>query len=182
MSDANVLSFDSVIHAEVVSIFKTAIQDIVSKKEHTEVIFRLKGYPDKFKWEIIPDPNREENYENLLLIGYALPGNPTDTDVYKALIESEERYSSVVSAIGEGLVVQDINDKIIMCNQAAADILELTLDQLKGKDSYDPRWQALKEDGTPFQLEEHPTMITLRTGQPVNNVLMNVHTGEGHSN
>jgi PAS domain S-box-containing protein len=179
MSDSTVVSFDSLLHAEDVSIFKTAIQDVLSKKEHTEVIFRFKEYPDKVKWEIIPAPNSEENYENLLLIGYTLLSNHTDTDIYKALIESEEKYSSVVSAIGEGLVVQDMNDRIIMCNQAAADILGLTLDQLKGKDSYDPQWQALKEDGTPFKPEEHPTMITLRTGQPVNNVLMNVHTGEG---
>lgn len=97
----------------------------------------------------------------------------------KALIESEERYSSVVSAIGEGLVVQDLADKIIMCNQSAADILGLTIDQLKGKDSYDSRWKALKEDETPFDPDEHPTMITLKTGQPVYDVLMNVHTGEG---
>jgi PAS domain S-box-containing protein len=97
----------------------------------------------------------------------------------KALRESEEKYSSVVSAVGEGLVVQDIQDKIIMCNQSAADILGLTIDQLKGKDSYDPQWKALKEDGTLFAPEEHPTMITLKTGNPVDNVPMSVHTGNG---
>lgn len=97
----------------------------------------------------------------------------------KDLIESEERYKSVVSAISEGLVVQDLSDKILMCNQAAADILGLTMNQLLGKDSYDPQWQALKEDDTPFKPEEHPTMITLRTGKGVDNVIMNVHTGTG---
>lgn len=179
MPDFMAVTFDSLIHQEDVDIFRTAIQDVLSKKEHIEVIFRLKEYPYEVKWEIAPSFDSKETRTNLLVLGYVLSNSDTDTDIYKALIESEERYSSVVSAIGEGLVVQDMNDKIIMCNQAAADILGLTLNQLKGKDSYDPRWQALKEDGTPFPPEEHPTMITLRTGQPVSNVLMNVHTGEG---
>ena len=66
-------------------------------------------------------------------------------EVEQQLIDSEERYKSVVSAIPVGLVVQDINDKIILANQEAADILGLSMEQLIGKDSYDPLWQALKK-------------------------------------
>jgi PAS domain S-box-containing protein len=99
--------------------------------------------------------------------------------ISNALIESEEKYKSVISAIGEGLVVQDLEDKIIMCNQSAADILGLTLEQLTGKDSFDPQWMALKEDGSPFAPEEHPTMITLKTGKSIDGILMNVQTGKG---
>ncbi|TAF63383.1 MAG: PAS domain S-box protein [Cytophagales bacterium] len=96
------------------------------------------------------------------------------------LIESYERYHSVVSAIAEGVVVQDTHDRILMANQAACDILELSEKQLKGMDSYDPHWKALREDGHPFMPEDHPSMITLQTGKPVNNVIMNVYTGSGH--
>lgn len=95
------------------------------------------------------------------------------------LIESKEKYKSVVSAVAEGLVVQNVEDKILMANQAASNILGLTMDQLLGKDSYDPHWKALHEDGTPFKPEEHPSMITLKTGQSVDNVIMNVHTQKG---
>ncbi len=178
-SDFTDIAVNSFIHQEDIISFKTAIQEALSKKETVEVIFGLRDFPNPIKWEITLNADNKASSENLWMIGSTLPNNHIDKEIHKALIESEERYSSVVSAIGEGLVVQDLSDKIIMCNQAAADILGLTLDQLKGKDSYDPRWQALKEDGTPFIPEEHPTMITLRTGQAVNNVMMNVHTGEG---
>ncbi len=56
----------------------------------------------------------------------------------------------------------------------------LTYNQLLGKDSFDPRWKALHEDGSPFVPEDHPSMISLRTGKPVNDVIMNVHTGENN--
>jgi PAS domain S-box-containing protein len=95
-----------------------------------------------------------------------------------ALKESEARYKSVISALSEGLVVHDKTDKIVMCNHSAAKILGLTVNQLMGKDSYDPRWQALDKEGQPFLPEEHPSMITLRTGQAVDGSIMNVRVGE----
>ena len=92
--------------------------------------------------------------------------------------QNEALYSAVISALREGLVVQDTSDKILMANQSAASILGLTIDQLLGKSSYDPGWQALGEDGTPLRPEEHPSMITLRTGQGVDNMIMNVQIGD----
>ncbi len=98
--------------------------------------------------------------------------------VEKVLQESEALYSSVISALSEGLVVQDLSDKILMANESAARILGLTREQLLGKDSYDPRWWAAREDGTPFRPEDHPSVITVRTGQPVDGTIMHVSVGE----
>ncbi|MEO1654118.1 MAG: PAS domain S-box protein, partial [Bacteroidota bacterium] len=95
------------------------------------------------------------------------------------LKESEERYRTVLNALSEGIVVQDLNDAILMCNNSAASILGLTKDQLLGKDSYDPRWKALKPDGSPIRPEEHPSVFTGTTGQPVNGFLMSVYKNEG---
>lgn len=93
--------------------------------------------------------------------------------------ESEERYRSAVDALSEGLVVQDLNDNIITANKAAADILGLSMDQLLGKSSFDPQWQATHFDGRPLAPTEHPSVVTARTGEPVDNFLMNVQTGSG---
>ncbi len=92
---------------------------------------------------------------------------------------SEKLYKSIISALSEGLVVQDKNDKIIVANQSAEKILGITKEQLKGIDSYDPRWKALKEDGTLYKPEEHPSMITLRTGQAINDQIVNLEVGNG---
>jgi len=100
-------------------------------------------------------------------------------DVKQRLFESENRYRSVINAMHEGLVMQLRNGEIVACNQAAEDILGLTADQICGRTSIDPRWQAIHEDGRPFPGEKHPSMITLQTGESLYNVVMGVKKPDG---
>jgi len=99
--------------------------------------------------------------------------------VQKALQESEERYRSLVTAMAEGIVLQDANGVIHTCNKSAERILGLTQEQMMGKTSTDYHWQTIKEDGSPFLGEEHPAMVTLRTGEPCVDVVMGVHKPDG---
>jgi diguanylate cyclase (GGDEF)-like protein/PAS domain S-box-containing protein len=96
-----------------------------------------------------------------------------------ALRESELRYSSVVMALDTGVVLQDADGSIQSWNASAERILGLNADQLQGRTSMDPRWWAIHEDGSPFPGETHPAMVTLRTGQPCDNVIMGVHKPDG---
>lgn len=97
----------------------------------------------------------------------------------RRLLESEEKYRSLVAALSEGIVLQTQAGVIEACNTAAEQILGLTAEQMMGRKSVDPRWQAIHEDGSPFPGEEHPAMITLRTGQPLKDVIMGVHQPDG---
>lgn len=97
----------------------------------------------------------------------------------EALKQSEARYKSVVSALSEGLVLQDKSGKIVMVNQSAAEILGLTETQLLGRFLYDSHWQALDEHDQPLAPEDHPAMIALQTGKAVDNTVMNIHVGDG---
>ncbi|MFQ3647000.1 MAG: ATP-binding protein [Anaerolinea sp.] len=97
----------------------------------------------------------------------------------KSLFQSEERYRAVVSALSEGIVVHAPDGSIVASNEAAASILGLTTAQLIGKDSFDPQWRSVHEDGSPFPPEEHPVMVTLRTGQSLSGVVMGVHQPDG---
>ena len=92
---------------------------------------------------------------------------------------SQERFAAAFSMIAEGVVIQDAEGRIEACNQSAERILGLTADQMVGRTSVDPRWRAIHEDGSPFPGETHPAMITLRTGQPLSNVIMGVHKPDG---
>jgi PAS domain S-box-containing protein len=96
----------------------------------------------------------------------------------EALLVSEERYRSIVAALEEGIVLQDATGAIRACNASAERILGLSVDQMMGRSSMDPRWRSVHEDGSPFPGDEHPAMVTLRTGQPLSNVLMGVHRPE----
>jgi PAS domain S-box-containing protein len=101
------------------------------------------------------------------------------TGAEDALRDSEERYRSIVTAMSEGIVMQDASGRIVACNASAERILGLTRDQMMGMTSLDPRWQATDEDGSPAPGEEHPIRITLRTGQPLSDVVMSVRRPDG---
>ncbi|MBY0457757.1 MAG: PAS domain S-box protein [Gemmataceae bacterium] len=96
-----------------------------------------------------------------------------------ALRQNEARYRAVVQALAEGVVVQDAGGAIVAFNDRAPEVLGLTPDQLAGRTSLDPRWRAVRADGTPFPGDEHPAMLTLRTGRPQFGTVMGVHTPGG---
>jgi PAS domain S-box-containing protein len=97
----------------------------------------------------------------------------------EALRESEARHKSIIAALDEGIVVHDASGAILTCNSGAERILGLTADQIVGRTSMDPRWQAIHPDGSPFPGETHPAMVTLHTGKPCTNVTMGVHKPDG---
>ncbi|MEH1944418.1 MAG: diguanylate cyclase [Nostoc sp.] len=96
-----------------------------------------------------------------------------------ALRESEERYRSVITAMAEGIVLQQVDGRITACNERAEKILGLNTEQMMGLTSIDPRWRAIHEDGTPFPGETHPAIVTLHTGQPQSSVVMGVYKPDG---
>lgn len=94
------------------------------------------------------------------------------------LQESEERYRSVITSMTEGVVLQLADGQIITCNASAARILGLTPEQMMGRTSIDLGWRTVQEDGSPFPCQQHPAMISLRTGKPISNVVMGIHKSD----
>ncbi|MBK9034831.1 MAG: PAS domain S-box protein [Myxococcales bacterium] len=94
------------------------------------------------------------------------------------LQQRDALHASVLSAMREGLVVRDVDDKVLLANQHAADMLGLPLDQLIGTRAVDPRWRAQHEDGTLLPTDELPSIVTSRTGRPVDNFIMSVDVGD----
>jgi diguanylate cyclase (GGDEF)-like protein/PAS domain S-box-containing protein len=95
------------------------------------------------------------------------------------LRESEARYSSALSSLSEGVVIQGGSGEIMTANNAAGSILGLTVDQLTGRSSSNPGWQAIHEDGTPWLGDTHPAMVTLKTGKAISEAIMGIHKPDG---
>lgn len=91
-----------------------------------------------------------------------------------ALIDSEVKFRTLFETMIHGVVHQDQNGKIISANPAAERILGLSLDQMQGRSSIDPRWKSIHENGTDFPGDKHPAMIALKKGKPVSNIVMGV--------
>ncbi|WP_254567267.1 PAS domain S-box protein [Oscillatoria sp. HE19RPO] len=93
--------------------------------------------------------------------------------------ESETRYRSVLSAMSEGVIMQDANGMIYTYNESASRIFGLSLEQMMGWIAIDPRWRAVRADGSPFPTEEHPLAVTLRTGESFRDCIMGIHKPDG---
>jgi PAS domain S-box-containing protein len=91
----------------------------------------------------------------------------------------EQKYAAVLSSMAEGVLLLDAIGRIQWCNERAEQILGLTADQMAGRTSLDQRWAAVHLDGTPFPGETHPVMVTLKTGEPLSNVVMGVRAPSG---
>ncbi|MDD5339130.1 MAG: PAS domain S-box protein [Dehalococcoidales bacterium] len=92
-----------------------------------------------------------------------------------AIKENEERFRTLFETMAQGVIYRDAEGKIISANPAAEKILGLTLEEMQGKKSSDINQKRLREDGTEFPYEEQPSRIALRTGKPVNNVIMAIY-------
>lgn len=103
--------------------------------------------------------------------------------VFKSLAQRhsimESKFDAAIMSMNEGFVILGLNGEIQETNRAAERILGQTQDQMAGRTSMDPRWRAIRDDGSPFPGEEHPAMVTLRTGEPLSAVRMGVHKPDG---
>lgn len=91
------------------------------------------------------------------------------------LSASLNRFRTLFDTMTQGVVYQDAQGAIMLMNPSAEKILGLTLAELRGRDTIDPHNRAIHENGSPFLRDQHPGLIALRTGQPVNNVIMGLY-------
>ena len=91
------------------------------------------------------------------------------------LRQSEEKFRNLVWDMQVGVLLQGPKAEILISNPKALELLGLTEDQLLGKTSFDPDWNVIHEDGSPFPGETHPVSRVIATLKPVQNVVMGVY-------
>jgi PAS domain S-box-containing protein len=90
------------------------------------------------------------------------------------LEESESRYHTLINTMAEGVILQDSEYVIHSLNPAAERILAVAADQVVGKSALDTTWSCIREDGSPYPVEDHPSTTTLRTGESFSESIMGV--------
>lgn len=93
----------------------------------------------------------------------------------RALQESGALFRTLIEDLRVGVVVQGPSAEIRVTNRAALELLGLDEEQLLGRTSFDPEWNVVHEDGSPFPGSDHPVPSAIRTRRPVRDVLMGVY-------
>ncbi len=88
---------------------------------------------------------------------------------------SEEEYHRLVSDMQVGVLIQGPTAEILLFNPKAMELLGLREDQLLGKTSFDPEWNVIHEDGTPFPGPTQPVPQAIATRHAVQKIIMGVY-------
>ena len=109
------------------------------------------------------------------LIGY----RGTDKDITRRfraeedLKNSEFKFRNLFETMSQGVIYQDTSGEIISANPSALRILGLSIEEVIGKYTIDPNGNAIREDGSLFGAEDHPSLLAIQTGI-VNEAVMGV--------
>ncbi len=98
------------------------------------------------------------------------------------LRKSEENYRNLFENMAQGAFYQSSDGRLLNVNYAALEMFGLTYDQFVGKTSKDPQWNVIREDGSDFPGEEHPSMVALKTGKPCKDVVAGIYSVENSYN
>jgi diguanylate cyclase (GGDEF)-like protein/PAS domain S-box-containing protein len=74
-----------------------------------------------------------------------------------------------------GVLLQGPQAEILLSNPKALKLLGISEDQLLGKTSFDPDWNVIHEDGSPFPGTTHPVPQAIATRRSIQNVVMGVY-------
>jgi PAS domain S-box len=95
-----------------------------------------------------------------------------ENELKTLLGQTKERYKAVIEAMSEGVIIIDLLGKILDHNTAATTIIGYDNEVLTGNDLSFGEGIAIKEDFSPFPLEEFPGIKTLATGVAYRNVTL----------
>ncbi len=93
------------------------------------------------------------------------------------LATTEEQYRTLFETLPLGVVHYHADGSILWANPAAGEILGLAPDAMTIWPPLDRAGRAVHEDGSPFQPDELPVVVALRTGEVVADVVAGVPHG-----
>jgi PAS domain S-box-containing protein len=97
----------------------------------------------------------------------------------RALRESEAHYRAVVSALSEGIIVYDREDRVANSNAAAARLLGTEIVNGQPREQLVAAWKPLRPDGTPMPRAEHPSRRVMAGEGAVLDVPVHARTASG---
>jgi PAS domain S-box-containing protein len=149
-------------------------REVEENPEVKSIIVRLKKKDNVWIWCMVRGHNMLNNpYIKSIVVYFH-----DDTQRKKAndaLKESEKRFRNLISDLKIGVVLHNKNAETVMCNNAMAEILQTTEENLIGKSIFNIASDVTREDGRHFLMEERPLYVALKTKLPTKDVVMGVY-------
>lgn len=162
------------IHMEDIPWAAKSLQkEIDQNPEVKSISIRLKRKDGTWLWCMVRGYNLLSNpYVNGVVIYFH-----DDTLRKKAREElkaSEERFRHLISELQVGVLMQDTNSRVILCNKMAQDILGVPEVRLLEMTPADYLHDVIHEDGTKYKPEEFATLTAVRTKRAVRDKVMGI--------
>lgn len=91
-----------------------------------------------------------------------------------AIMAKDEALMSLIENLPIGVIVHAPDNRIVLCNPEASQLLGISSDQMLGKDASDPDWHFVREDGTRMLVDEFPVNQVITTGYILKNFVMGI--------
>ncbi len=87
---------------------------------------------------------------------------------------TQARFKFLFETMAQGVVFHDHEGRISVVNPAAERILGVSQEDLMGRASTGPEWEAYYPDGSPYPAEDGPVSTALRSGRPVRGAVLGI--------
>ncbi|MCD6527693.1 MAG: diguanylate cyclase [Desulfuromonas sp.] len=99
----------------------------------------------------------------------------------KQLQQSQTRFQALYENMTQGVIYLSTDGHVISANPAAEQIIGMSLKDLTGLSLRSIEGRILSEDGTIFPWRDYPSILALRYGKPVKNVVMGIYNPQHQS-
>lgn len=93
--------------------------------------------------------------------------------------QRQHLFELIFNAIQEGVSVHAPKRGVVEVNPACLSIMGLTRGEAGERGYKDPRWRTFHPDGTLYQPDEYPALVTLRSGRAFQNVKLGTELASG---
>ncbi|GHB26736.1 PAS domain S-box protein [Mongoliitalea lutea] len=160
-------------HPESFAKISSAFQQAIDEGIPYDLELKIQTFKGNEKWVRTIGKPIFEKEECIGLFGTIQDITEIKKKEEELLLKTLE-YEHLFENMNQGVVYQDASGYIFRANPSAERILELSMDQMLGRTSIDPRWHSIRLDGSDYPGEQHPAMVALATGKPVIGEIMGI--------